>query len=70
MMTESDVGVVIINTYKHAAHIATRVKKVNKMLGMIQRSHIRIRKYYFLCIRVNLVRSHLGYAVHPGHYIN
>ena len=67
MITESDkeFGVVIHCTLKHATniHLAICVKKVNQMLGMVQRTITYKKICILLLMYKDLVRPHLKYAV-------
>ena len=46
-----------------SSHIVTEVKKANKMMGLIRRSHTHLDITYFRGLFNSLVRPHLEYCV-------
>ena len=59
---EKDLGVIIHSSLKPAVHIAEKVKKANRFLGMINRTFKHRSKQMMLQLYKSMVRPHLDYA--------
>ena len=59
---EKDLGVLIHQSLKPEMHLATKVKKANKFLGMINRSFQFKSKKMMVQLYKTMVRPHLDYA--------
>ena len=59
---EKDIGVTVDSELKFDRHIAEKVMKANRVLGMIKRSFTHIDMYTFKTLYTAQVRPHLEYA--------
>ena len=59
---EKDLGVTVDSELKFDRHIAEKVMKANRVLGMIKRSFTHIDMYTFKTLYTAQVRPHLEYA--------
>ena len=58
---EKDLGVIIDNELKFTAHLAEKINKANKMVGLI-RSFLTLDEVMFRALFVALVRPQLEYG--------
>ena len=61
-MKKKDIGVVIDSSLKFEIHVAEKIKKANRMIGLIKRNFNYLDKNTFLTLYKALVRSHLEYT--------
>ena len=60
---EKDLGVIIDHKLNFSSHIVTKVKKANKMIGLIRRSYTHLHITPFRYLFNSLVRPHLKHCV-------
>lgn len=60
--SEKDIGVVIDNKLNFSDHLAEKINKANKMVGLIRRTFVSLDEEIFKYLYVALVRPHLEYA--------
>ena len=63
MTEEKDLGVTIDHKLNFSSHTVTQVKKANKMMGLVRRSHTHLDITSFRYLFNLLVRPHLEYCV-------
>ncbi|KAK3868645.1 hypothetical protein Pcinc_025986 [Petrolisthes cinctipes] len=59
---EKDLGVVIDRELKFSGHLAEKIKKANRIVGLIRRTFVTLDESIFKLLYVALVRPHLEYA--------
>ncbi|XP_050704335.1 uncharacterized protein LOC126989767 [Eriocheir sinensis] len=59
---EKDIGVVIDNKLMFSDHLAEKINKANKIVGLIRRTFIHLDPAVFKTLYTALVRPHLEYA--------
>ena len=59
---EKDLGVIVDCELKFDLHIAEKINKASKMLGITRRSFLHLDKESFLILYKALIRPHLEYA--------
>ena len=59
---EKDIGVIIDNKLSFSDHLAEKINKANRIMGLIRRTFIAMDEDIFRCLWVALVRPHLEYA--------
>ena len=59
---EKDLGVIIDSKLTFESHIYTKIKKANRMAGLIRRSFTFLDKHMFRQLFTSMVRPHLEYA--------
>ena len=62
VVEEKDLGVTFQNDLKFNKHIATCVKKANRMIGIIRRAFTSLDKGMFLTLYKSMIRPYLEYA--------
>ena len=60
--SEKDIGVVIDNMLNFSDHLAEKINKANKIVGLIRRTFVALDEEIFRCLYVALVRPQLKYA--------
>ncbi|XP_068250159.1 uncharacterized protein [Palaemon carinicauda] len=60
--TERDIGVVIDDKLTFADHLAEKIEKANKIVGLIKRTFVFLEPATFKPLFTSLVRPHLEYA--------
>ena len=60
--SEKDIGVVIDNKLSFSDHLAEKINKANKVVGLIRRTFVALDEEIFRCLYVAMVRPHLEYA--------
>ena len=60
--SEKDIGVVIDNKLSFSDHLAEKINKANRIVGLIRRTFVALDEEIFRCLYVALVRPHLEYA--------
>ena len=60
--SEKDIGVVIDNKLGFSEHLAEKVNKANRIVGLIRRTFVALDEEIFRCLYVAMVRPHLEYA--------
>ncbi|XP_076063399.1 uncharacterized protein LOC143038265 [Oratosquilla oratoria] len=60
--TEKDIGVVIDDKLAFSDHLAEKINKANKIVGIIRRTFIHLDLDTFNILFISLVRPHLEYA--------
>ena len=60
--TEKDIGVVIDDKLAFSDHLAEKIKKANKIVGLIRRTFIHLEPEIFKLLFTAVVRPHLEYA--------
>lgn len=59
---EKDLGVIIDSNLTFESHIYSKIKKANRMAGLIRRSFVFLDKQMFRQLFTSMVRPHLEYA--------
>lgn len=59
---EKDIGVVVDNKLTFSAHLAEKINKANKIVGIIRRTFIYLDPTIFKALYTALIRPHLEYA--------
>ena len=60
--SEKDIGVVIDNKLGFSEHLAEKVNKANRIVGLIRKTFVALDEEIFKCLYVAMVRPHLEYA--------
>ena len=60
---EKDLGVIIDHKLNFSSHVVTQVRKANKMMGLIRRSHTHLDITSFRYLLISLVTPHLEHYV-------
>lgn len=59
---EKDIGVVMDNKLNFSDHLAEKINKANKIVGLIRRTFVSLEEESFRNLYISLVRPHLEYA--------
>ena len=59
---EKDIGVIIDNKLTFSDHLAEKVNKANRLVGMMRRTSVSLDCNMFKSLYTSLVRPHLEYA--------